>query len=161
MKRIVLLLSLMAVMVALSATVAFAVVEEGTNGNDTMVGTADPDHLYGLRGNDEIRGLGSGDVLFGGAGNDTVYGAGGHDLIWLGSGHDTAYGGTTGDEIFGGPGDDVAFGEGGSDTIKLQDGVEGNDFASCGGGLDDWAYVDSADEVHQFTCEHISTDPPV
>ena len=158
MKRVVLLLSLMGVTVALTATAAFAITDYGTNGNDTLVGTADRDFLYGLRGNDVIRGLGDADLLSGGPGNDTVRGAGGLDEIGLGPGHDTAYGGWGQDLIVGHLGDDDIYGEGGPDTIVVQDGVRGNDLAACGPG-DDIAYVDSAFEVDTSTCERFTTEP--
>jgi Ca2+-binding RTX toxin-like protein len=159
MRRIILLLSLMGVMVALSATAAFAEVEYGTNGNDTLVGTDDLDNLYGLRGDDLLRGLGNRDWLAGGTGDDTVRGGGGGDSILLSPGNDTAYGGWGPDVIEGGLGQDVIFSEGGNDRIVVQDGVEGNDFVACGGGGDS-AYVDSVDEVDFTTCDFWSLDPP-
>jgi Ca2+-binding RTX toxin-like protein len=154
--RLVLLLSLMGVMVAISATAAFAEVEYGTNGNDTIVGTDDPDFLYGLRGDDLLRGLLGPDWLAGGADDDTVRGSGGADTIHLGTGNDTAYGGSGGDEIGGGLGDDVVFGGAQSDDIDVADGVVGNDFAECGDGTQDFAIVDSIDEADAVNCELVA-----
>ncbi len=158
MRRIVLLLSLMGVTVALSATAAFALTDYGTNGNDTLAGTAEHDLLYGLRGEDTIRGLGGGDDLFGGPGNDTVRGGAEADLIYLGQGNDTGYGGGA-DGIDGGLGSDIIYA--GDDDIDVSEGIEGNDFVYCGEGLADKVLADSLDEVDLASCEtYVLTNAP-
>jgi Ca2+-binding RTX toxin-like protein len=44
----------------------------GTNGNDTLIGTAEDDTIQGLNGNDIIFSSSGNDTIDGGAGNDTV-----------------------------------------------------------------------------------------
>ena len=66
----------------------------GTEGNDTMIGTAGSDTLNGLGGNDFIQGQGSADTLRGGAGNDTMGGNEGADWIEGGAGNDRLTGGS-------------------------------------------------------------------
>ncbi len=53
----------------------------GTEGNDTLLGTDGPDVINGFGGNDTIEGKGGDDVLNGGDGNDRY-------LFALGAGHD-------------------------------------------------------------------------
>ena len=84
----------------------------GTEGNDTMIGTAGSDTLNGLGGNDFMQGQGSADTLRGGAGNDTI---GGNDgLDWI-------EGGTGNDRLTGGSGQDAfvfrEFGAANADTL--------------------------------------------
>jgi Ca2+-binding RTX toxin-like protein len=161
MKHVVLLLSLIGVMVALSVTAAFAITDYGTTGDDLLNGTDDEDTLYGLSGDDTIRGFSAIDHLYGGADNDTVRGQADPDVMFLGAGKDEGYGGGGGDEITAGPGADTIFAGGGNDTVFAQDGVEGNDFVLCGAGDGDLLiYVDSLDEYDRTTCEDFSTSPP-
>lgn len=63
----------------------------GTNGSDTINGTAGPDVIVGNGGNDKINGRGGNDVICGGAGNDVLTGAGGVDKFDGGSGKDTIF----------------------------------------------------------------------
>lgn len=87
---------------------------EGSNFNDTILGTAAGDRLYGRSGNDSIEGRAGNDFLFGelgddtligGTGNDVMSGAGGYDefVFALGTGRDVingfAAGSGTGDVI--------------------------------------------------------------
>ena len=84
----------------------------GTEGNDTMLGTASSDTLNGLGGNDFIQGNGSGDTLRGGAGNDTLGGNDGADWLEGGAGNDRIAGGRTQDAfVF------REFGEANADTL--------------------------------------------
>ena len=160
MKRVVLSLSLMGVMVALSVTAALAITDYGTTGDDILNGTDDQDTLYGLPGDDNIKGFGAVDHLYGGADNDTVRGQADPDVMFLGAGKDEGYGGGGSDAIDGGPGSDTIFAGGGNDIVNAQDGVEGNDFVLCGAGDGDLSiYVDSLDEYDQTTCEDYHTDP--
>jgi Ca2+-binding RTX toxin-like protein len=63
----------------------------GTSGNDVIVGTPGTDVICGGGGNDTIRGLGGNDVIFGGPGNDNLYGGGGHDVLVGGLGQDAIH----------------------------------------------------------------------
>src|SRR2546428_4087755 len=75
----------------------------GTEGNDSIVGTADADVINGLGGNDNIQAGDGSDTVIGGAGNDTISGNGGVDWVEGGAGND---------EVRGGPGQDsIAFHE--------------------------------------------------
>lgn len=164
-RRLTLLLSVIAIALLLAGGMAIAATIIGTSESDDITGTAEADSLAGGGGNDAIEGLASGDAI---TGDD------GHDVIW---GGDTA--GTTddGDDISGGEGDDwIAGGRGadsvsggpGNDTIEefptnevAQDNVQGGygddvidvandtaskDLVSCGPGSDE-VRVDSLDVV--------------
>src|SRR6266404_1806351 len=65
----------------------------GTEGNDTLIGTADADTINGLGGNDFLAGDSGDDSIVGGSGNDTIYGDGGNDWLEGGSGNDLLSGG--------------------------------------------------------------------
>ncbi len=66
-----------------------------------LVGTANPDLLYGGNG-DNVN-------LAGGAGNDQLYGEGGNDILYGGDGNDTLNGGDGNDILDGGDGEDTAY----------------------------------------------------
>ena len=53
----------------------------GTEFNDNLPGTVDPDLITGLGGNDSISGGGGADTISAGAGNDTVVAGAGNELI--------------------------------------------------------------------------------
>ena len=84
----------------------------GTEGNDTIIGTAGSDTINGLGGNDFLQGQGSADTVTGGAGNDTI---GGND------GADSLDGGVGNDRVSGGSGQDAfvfrEFGAANADTL--------------------------------------------
>jgi hypothetical protein len=63
------------------------------SGNDTIVGGAGNDKLFGYAGNDSIAGGGGADTLLGDAGNDTLSGGDGSDLLVAGPGDDVLDGG--------------------------------------------------------------------
>ncbi|MBE9095882.1 DUF4347 domain-containing protein [Tychonema sp. LEGE 07203] len=109
---------------------------DGTNGNDTILGSINGDEingfdgsdlLAGLRGNDNIYGgLNSdfpvgpnidSDLLFGNEDNDYINGVAGDDLIFAGENDDVVYGGKDNDIIFGDKGSDTLIGDEGNDTI--------------------------------------------
>jgi hypothetical protein len=71
----------------------------GTNGANTLTGTADVDVICGGPGNDTLNGLQDNDLLFGNTGRDTING---------GSGSDQMLGGTQTDTCNGGPNADTA-----------------------------------------------------
>lgn len=125
---------------------------QGTNGNDTLSGTAAADVMYGLGGSDQLSGLGGNDVLYaydgsngfdnspdtldGGSGNDQLYGADGSDWLKGDVGNDTLNGGGAADnldggdgadQLFGGRGNDALSGGAGADRFVVGRGDEGND----------------------------------
>ncbi|MFZ5855964.1 MAG: beta strand repeat-containing protein [Chloroflexota bacterium] len=96
----------------------------GTNGNNTITGTAGIDMLFGMNGNDVLNGGANGDLLCGGNGNDTLNGGAGNDTL----------NGELGDDILnGGSGNDALSGMSGADTLT---GSTGADYFSGGLGLD-------------------------
>ena len=85
----------------------------GTDGNDSIWGTAYDDILSGGNGNDTLIGYAGNDTLIGGTGNDTIKGGAGNDVyIWnLGDGFDhlSEY---IGASSVGGGNDKIIFGPG-------------------------------------------------
>src|SRR5438552_2671873 len=71
----------------------------GTEGNDTIIGTTDADTINGLGGNDFLAGDSGDDSIVGGTGNDTIYGDGGNDWLESGAGNDSMSGGGGQDNI--------------------------------------------------------------
>ncbi|MFW9082664.1 retention module-containing protein [Pseudomonas sp. P2757] len=67
------------------------------------------------------------DTLLGGAGNDILFGAGGNDTLDGGKGNDILLGGTGNDTLMGGPGNDILIGGSGGDTFVWKSGDTGND----------------------------------
>ncbi|UNM20238.1 retention module-containing protein [Pseudomonas sp. ArH3a] len=59
------------------------------DGNDTLLGGAGDDILFGQGGNDTLDGGKGNDILLGGTGNDTLIGGQGNDILIGGSGADT------------------------------------------------------------------------
>lgn len=108
----------------------------GTQGDDTLDGTASGDAIYGYpegtgfpeeeTGNDSLRGGEGNDRLYGGGGNDTLRGGEGYDRMYGGAGDDVLQDGGTGlDEFYGGAGNDLFLVSGsGNDTFA---GGEGDD----------------------------------
>ncbi len=96
----------------------------GTNGNNTINGTAGIDMLFGLNGNDTLNGGAQGDLLCGGNGNDTLNGGAGNDTLDSEAGDDI---------LNGGSGNDILRGMSGIDTLT---GGLGADRFSGGLGLD-------------------------
>ncbi|MCX2766816.1 calcium-binding protein [Pseudoalteromonas sp. B530] len=111
-----------------------------TDGDDTITGLAQPDHIEGGAGNDDIRGLDGNDQLKGGLGDDRLDGGKGRDKLYGEAGNDTLVGGTGYDELFGGAGDDVL--EGGKDGDLLVGG-SGNDLLNGGSGNDKYIFAKS------------------
>jgi Ca2+-binding RTX toxin-like protein len=123
----------------------------GYNGNDTLVGSANPDlisgdngddFLYGNGGSDTLNGGDGFDIIFGQAGNDTINGDGlndtllgglGNDTLNGGSGSDLLYGEEDNDTLNGGDDNDFLFGQAGDDTLN---GDAGNDYLFGGIGID-------------------------
>ena len=94
MRKTGMMVAMVAVMVALFATAAYAATIEGNNRNNTLFETAGDDIIRGFGGDDVIDAnnfSGDRDVLRGGFGNDTLL----------------ANDGDTLDSVFGGPGFDT------------------------------------------------------
>ena len=116
MRRLVLLLTAMALALLQASGVALAVNRIGTDGPDTLRGTNGNDNLIGKGGNDRLYALNGRDTLVGGAGKDVVVT---HPKKWR-----------RGDKILlGGPGNDIVWGGWSSDKVV---GEEGNDFLADG-----------------------------
>ena len=82
----------------------------GTDGNDTLVGTGGDDVLSGRSGSD---------TLYGNGGNDTLDGNEGADYLYGGSGNDILNGGAGDDELIGGSGVDTYDGGAGWDWLGV------------------------------------------
>lgn len=99
---------------------------EGTTGDDVIVGTEDKDYKYGGAGNDDISGLGEDDTLVGGTGDDYLDGGAGNDHLYGNEGDDTLIGGTgTDTAFFSRPEDEytITTNADGSKTVSHQDGT--------------------------------------
>ena len=72
MRRVVLLLTVMAATLVVASGVALAVTKIGTDGPNTLRGTNGADNLIGKGGNDDLFGLRGRDHLLGGEGKDNV-----------------------------------------------------------------------------------------
>jgi hypothetical protein len=112
MKRLTVLLTMTALVLLLSASVAFALTIDCTAGRGCF-GTDGPDTLNGSAGDDDMDARQAGDSLYGGDGHDWMSG-------------DT-YGPTDSstdgeDRVFGGVGSDGMVGYGGSDLLSGGDG---------------------------------------
>ncbi len=119
-------------------------IKNGTNGNDSLPGTAEDDSIYGLGGNDTIRGDAGDDHLYGESitwigvsGNDQLFGDDGMDWIEGGGGNDTIEGGAGNDHLFGGDGDDTIRGDLGTNILF---GDAGNDALFGGNGANELGF---------------------
>ncbi|WP_162573208.1 calcium-binding protein [Variovorax sp. PBL-H6] len=132
-------------------------VQQGTDGNDSLQGYAIADTLSGGAGNDNIRGWAGNDTLDGGAGNDTLVGDEGDDALGGGTGDDTLYGGNGNDTLLGGEGNDSLYGDAGNDIL---DGGAGNDYLNGGAGNDTYVFGrDSGrDTVNDYDTTSGNTD---
>ena len=136
MRRVVLVLTVMAAALVLASEVALAVSKIGTNGPDTLRGTNGDDDLLGRGGQDNMFSLDGTDNLLGEAGRDNVWsgterrpGEGDKNLQG-GSGNDVVLGGLGTDSLLGGTGNDLLDGYRGPDNIV---GEEGGDLLIDGG----------------------------
>jgi Ca2+-binding RTX toxin-like protein len=166
MRRVVLLLALMAATLVVASGVALAVNKIGTDGPDTLRGTNGDDNLIGKGGDDVLHSLNGRDTLLGGSGKDclvcltrqgrffagdkNLLGGPGNDFIWTGKGSDDVVGAEgndllnddwireySEDDFSGGPGNDV---------IDVMHYRSARDRVVCGGGFDRVA-ADSKDVV--------------
>ncbi|WEJ80124.1 calcium-binding protein (plasmid) [Paracoccus versutus] len=92
---------------------------EGTNHNDTLLGSAQGDVLIGRAGNDSIEGRQGDDALIGDAGNDTLNGGAGADSMTGGDGNDVYLVDNAGDVI-------SETADGGTDRIHASIGIDLN-----------------------------------
>lgn len=158
MRRITTMVTLSMLMLALTATAAFAVTKYGTNYGDALYGTNKADKIYGYGGADLIYGYGGADVLYGGneagwgdkilggTANDRVYGQNGDDALYGDSGNDVVYGGYGDDLVQGGYGYDTLNAGPGADRINARDGQR-DTIELCGSGAYDVVYYDRGLDV--------------
>lgn len=128
----------------------------GTEGNDRLRGTPQPDILYGLEGHDRISGRAGSDILSGNDGNDTIHGGAGLDWINGSAGRDRLYGGADQDYLIGGSGNDELIGGKGNDTLA---GQSGDDHLRGGSGDDQLDGGDGRDTVKGGSGDNILIDP--
>lgn len=125
-------------------------IASGDEGNDTLIGGAASDFLWGLAGNDSIAGKDEHDILYGDAGDDIITGRGGADRLEGGRGNDKVYGGDEADMVMGGPGNDYVDEGKGHGSLE---GGRGDDILVGGQGPD--AFVVSPmsgnDVIKDFT----------
>ena len=182
MKGLTLLLATIGMALLLSAGVAFADTFDciagractGTNGPDTLKGSADSDYMDGRQDDDELFGNEGHDSMSGDAfdapdndtstdGNDLLKGGPGFDELVGYGGADELSGGDNGDFIFAeesseNNGEDVVRGGRGNDFILARDGVK--DTINCGKGNTDVVFFDkgSIDTVAN-NCEYKNKFP--
>ena len=108
--------------------------QQGTPGNDTLIGDANNNFLAGGDGDDNLQGRAGNDGLSGDGGNDSLSGEDGNDLLDGGDGNDGLNGGTGSDTLLGGTGSDTLSAWQGDDIL---DGGAGND-TLYGGANDSW-----------------------
>jgi hypothetical protein len=131
MRRVILLLTMMAATLVVASGVALAVNKIGTNGPDTLKGTNGADKLLGKGANDVLFSLAGRDTLLGEEGKDWVLGGneqrplGGEKNLVGGPGNDGVLGGKDSDTLTGNSGNDFVNGDFGPDNIL---GGEGNDY---------------------------------
>jgi hypothetical protein len=126
MRRIILLLMVMAMTLVVASGVAWAVTKIGTDGPDRLVGTNGADNLLGMGGNDDLFSKAGKDHLLGGQGRDFFFGGtpnfsmrGGEKNMLGGAGNDWIEGGKGSDKISGGPSKDFLLdGDDGSDRAQ-------------------------------------------
>lgn len=90
----------------------------GTNGNDIMEGTDNPDTIYGNAGNDKIYGYKWDDILYGGTGDDRIWGGSHNDRIYAWHGDNVVSGGEGNDRIWATGGPDDLGSEGDYNTLR-------------------------------------------
>ena len=110
----------------------------GNTNDNTILGGAGKDSIYGTKGNDYIDGGGNHDKLYGGEGDDEINGGTANDLLDGGAGDDTLWGGVGNDTLTGGNGADTFIYSGGKDVIT--DYVSGKDKISLGADISSTAF---------------------
>jgi VCBS repeat-containing protein len=117
-----------------------------SDGNRT--GTTTITTKVGTNGDDTIAGTAGADLVLGGNGDDAVDGGGAVDLVCGGNGDDTLLGGADADTLEGGNGDDTLSGGGGNDTLR---GEAGSDRLTGGMGADAFSGGSGSDTAVDFT----------
>jgi Ca2+-binding RTX toxin-like protein len=172
MRRVILLLALMAATLVVASGVALAVNKVGTNGPDTLRGTNGDDNLVGLGGNDDLFGLGGRDNLLGGEGKDWVLGGserrlgGGDKNLAGGPGNDVVIGGRGSDKVLGDAGNDWIWdgptrefsldrlsGGDGNDVLNVENVPAVKDIVTCDGGFD--RVLADTEDVVAPDCERV------
>jgi Ca2+-binding RTX toxin-like protein len=173
MKRILVLLTVMAVTLVVASGVAWAVNKVGTNGPDTLRGTNGDDNLSGKGGNDVLFSLNGRDNLLGGPGRDVVLGenesfnsSGGDKNLEGGSGNDIVVGGRGSDKVLGDAGNDFLVdgptrefsldrlsGGDGNDVFLVENVPAVKDIVTCGGGFD--RVLADTEDVVAPDCENV------
>ena len=173
MRRVVLVLAVMALALLLASGVAWALNEIGTDGPDTLRGTNRADNLLGRGGQDDIFGLGGRDNLVGGPGRDNLFGgserspqAGDKNLAG-GPGNDVVFSGLGSDDMLGGAGNDLladvvgsregqkdkVSGGAGNDVVNVLSRPASEDIVSCGRGFD--RVLADRKDVVALDCERV------
>ena len=110
---------------------------DGTDHDDTIIGSDGDDILDGRGGDDYICGAAGDDRISGGHGDDAIRGDTGDDDLDGGKGVDTVVGDGGNDTVAGGPDSDMLYGGSGDDVMigaddNVEDKVEaGDDFDVC------------------------------
>ncbi len=143
---------------------------DGSEGNDTIVGTNTTDRINGFEGNDQLLGMGGNDRIRGGMGDDylegdfstldgqchgndyldgeegddAIVGDGGDDTLVGGAGNDCLFGGEGADQLLGGADSDQLLGGNGADEL---DGGTEDDILFGGGGNDSLIGGDGTDKL--------------
>ncbi len=124
----------------------YELIQEGTNGNDELFGSAIRDWVKGGDGDDTLAGGDGADLIIGGAGDDILYADDVNaffaainniaNKIWAGAGGDQLFGGNSRDVLGGSDGDDYLEGNDSDDTLYGGAGLDELD----GGAGDDVMY---------------------
>ncbi len=107
----------------------------GSEGRDTITGSADADYIDAARSNDSVLGGNGNDTILGGVGRDTLEGEGGNDSILGGNGDDSLTGGAGNDTLNGQAGIDTLVGGAGNDRY-IYDGSADSFVELAGQGTD-------------------------
>lgn len=125
-----------------SITCPINFMNNATNADDNLVGTADADVIDLMAGDDSFIAGDCDDSIRGGTGWDTLKGGDGEDQLEGGDEHDWLYGQAGNDMLLGGRGDDLVSGGNGHDKVYGENGSDrlyggfGNDTVSGGIGKD-------------------------
>ena len=116
-----------------------ALVQQGSEANDSLYGYAEDDTLDGLGGNDTLYGADGNDTLSGGEGSDNLQGQEGDDIVSGDAGDDRIYGQNGNDILNGGDGRDYLYGGNGDDILRGGKGT--GDYLSGDAGSDTYVYA--------------------
>jgi Ca2+-binding RTX toxin-like protein len=136
-RRAAVLISVVAVVVAMFASAALAKTVNGNDDNNTLIGTDKRDAISGFGGDDVIRGYDRTDVMIGGLGDDRLVGGRGNDASDAvdGSGRDFVVCGSGFDKVKADKGDIVSIDC--EDVQRVEDTTTPpEEDADCSDGLD-------------------------